>query len=742
VRSEPTTTNTSAFLTLLLPFMSSSSSFASLLGANDANKANEAVTVLPRGMSPPILSTPATAAAKSSDDSDDDDEVMVMEGPHASLKRAGRVMSMVWELFTDATRPSQLKSAMCKHCNTLINHHKKSEYAKAHLNKCLHFRKYMNGFDYTERPEWFSSKKRATADPGGCDMLATMCPPSTSRQSSIWAYGLPKVAVKNKQQFQEHMAMHFYATGTSFQRIDDVHLKEAIKVLRPDDGMLPNRKQLATTLLDKCHQKLMAKVDARLKCATACLTTDGWSNIKNDPVVNYMAVSPECSLFLESVSTGQQGHDHKFLAADIARVIRKHEGTSFAGAVTDNTSTNKKAWKLLEEMFPSSYFQGCCSHGIHLLVKDIFAATKTKRNGAIEATYPTGYPFEDMLMFTAGCRDIVKFFHNHHIVKAQLLELQKTTNAKALIRPAPTRWGTIQGMCSTLLDSESHLHAMVSAREFIKGTATQKAERMQLKDIITDNQFVTKLKKALAILVPLDRLIVKYQSDKVPISAVLPDFYALPKEFEKIYDAGSITQGEFDYLGMLSRERLKFMYGKAHGLSYILDPCHLGEGLSADLRLTLETALFETPVDDIVPTCLERQELLCVQYTEFVIASTKQKEMNTFHYKMLAKGSKSVLQYWLVDGKAWPELQKVATKLFSMATSSAASERNFSTMGFLHSKLRNRLTINTVEKLVFIKSNLSAFYDQAWDAEDSESFSENEAEMEHDAVDAGANLEL
>jgi hypothetical protein len=45
-----------------------------------------------------------------------------------------------------------------------------------------------------------------------------------------------------------------------------------------------------------------------------------------------------------------------------------------------------------------------------------------------------------------------------------------------------------------------------------------------------------------------------------------------------------------------------------------------------------------------------------------------------------------------------------------MATSSAASERNFSFMGFIHSKLRNSLSAMTVEKLVFIKSNLCAFY--------------------------------
>jgi hypothetical protein len=45
-----------------------------------------------------------------------------------------------------------------------------------------------------------------------------------------------------------------------------------------------------------------------------------------------------------------------------------------------------------------------------------------------------------------------------------------------------------------------------------------------------------------------------------------------------------------------------------------------------------------------------------------------------------------------------------------MVTFNAASEQNFSTMGFIHSKLRNSLSAKTVEKLVFIKSNMGAFY--------------------------------
>jgi hypothetical protein len=214
--------------------------------------------------------------------------------------------------------------------------------------------------------------------------------------------------------------MHYYAIGSSFQRVEDVHLIAAIKTLHPNDGLLPNRRQLATSLLDACHKDVKTKVAKGMIGATSCLISDGWSNINNDAIINYMAASPEFTLFLESVSTGQQEHDHKFIADDIERVIREHPSIIFAGAVIDNTSTNKKAWGLLQITFPSRYFQGCCSHGLHLFVKDVFAATKTKKAGQVEATYPDQYSFELMLEFITCCKDVVKYFHNHHITKAHL----------------------------------------------------------------------------------------------------------------------------------------------------------------------------------------------------------------------------------------------------------------------------------------------------------------------------------
>ncbi len=72
---------------------------------------------------------------------------------------------------------------------------------------------------------------------------------------------------------------------------------------------------------------------------------------------------------------------------------------------------------------------------------------KTKKVGQVEATYPDQYLFELMLEFITCCKDVVKYFHNHHVAKAHLRDLQLFAGARTLVRAALTCWGTIQAMC-------------------------------------------------------------------------------------------------------------------------------------------------------------------------------------------------------------------------------------------------------------------------------------------------------
>ncbi|CAM9311831.1 unnamed protein product [Lampetra fluviatilis] len=106
-----------------------------------------------------------------------------------------------------------------------------------------------------------------------------------------------------------------------------------------------------------------------------------------------------------------------------------------------------------------------------------------------------------------------------------------------------------------------------------------------------------------------------------------------------------------------------------------------------------------------------------------VITPTKEKTNNTFHYKIMVKGRKTPMEcYWLSDGREWP---KFAVELSSIATSSAASDRNFfSITAFAHSDLRRcSPSVASVEKAVFIESNIHDFFHGAIEVieEDSES---------------------
>jgi hypothetical protein len=96
---------------------------------------------------------------------------------------------------------------------------------------------------------------------------------------------LPPVSAKDKTAFQTHIALHYCATGTSFQRVEDGHVARAIAMLRLDAKPLPDRRNLASGLLDKCYHDIKSRVDARMFNAIACITTGGWTNTSNDPVV-------------------------------------------------------------------------------------------------------------------------------------------------------------------------------------------------------------------------------------------------------------------------------------------------------------------------------------------------------------------------------------------------------------------------------------------------------------------------
>jgi hypothetical protein len=69
--------------------------------------------------------------------------------------------------------------------------------------------------------------------------------------------------------------------------------------------------------------------------------------------------------------------------------------------------------------------------------------------------------------------------------------------------------------------------------------------------------------------------------------------------------------------------------------------------------------------------------------------------------------------YWYgIGGQKFPALFEVAKPIIEMLCSSATAERTWSIFKFIHSGLRNRLTNERVQKLVFIYTNCVLMDDQ------------------------------
>ncbi|CAD6256520.1 unnamed protein product [Miscanthus lutarioriparius] len=62
--------------------------------------------------------------------------------------------------------------------------------------------------------------------------------------------------------------------------------------------------------------------------------------------------------------------------------------------------------------------------------------------------------------------------------------------------------------------------------------------------------------------------------------------------------------------------------------------------------------------------------------------------------------------WWVLFGGDTPELQKFAIRIVSQCVSSSGCERNWSTFALVHTKLRNRLGYEKLQKLVYVRHNL------------------------------------
>ena len=248
----------------------------------------------------------------------------------SSMKHTGgHGVHKCWELLSDKKGQHLVSQTQCRSCRMMVKHQKKSEKVKAHLNSCSEFCRSIADLPSSNIPSWVTIQGRASTKnalknakrklessfPRGLlhtstasiqasnssiassPMLTQFSTPRTAsrtignssikEQRTMRDFVLPAMAAADHTAFHNTLATHIYMTGTSFVRVEEQHLLLALQKLRPDVS-LPSRKDLSGKLLNYAHQQVKEKVDVWLdRDLFACLTSDAWSNVKNESIINY-----------------------------------------------------------------------------------------------------------------------------------------------------------------------------------------------------------------------------------------------------------------------------------------------------------------------------------------------------------------------------------------------------------------------------------------------------------------------
>ncbi|KAJ8953298.1 hypothetical protein NQ314_007377 [Rhamnusium bicolor] len=90
---------------------------------------------------------------------------------------------------------------------------------------------------------------------------------------------------------------------------------------------------------------------------TVSIMSDGWSNIRNEGIINYMVHTSKGDLFYDFSLPKAQKH------------------TGVAALMTDNAANMRAAWVELKVTYPTLQTYGCASHTLNLVMKDMESIT-------------------------------------------------------------------------------------------------------------------------------------------------------------------------------------------------------------------------------------------------------------------------------------------------------------------------------------------------------------------------------
>ena len=133
-----------------------------------------------------------------------------------------------------------------------------------------------------------------------------------------------KITTQEQKKYDTLLARAICASASPFCMVENPHWKSFFNAIRPVYFVL-SRYKLSEPLLDSEYDKIKVETVATIAASDSVgLMCDGWSNIRKQPIINFVVSQPK-PISWESFHNDLQSHRGEYIATEILKVIEELE---------------------------------------------------------------------------------------------------------------------------------------------------------------------------------------------------------------------------------------------------------------------------------------------------------------------------------------------------------------------------------------------------------------------------------
>jgi hypothetical protein len=191
-----------------------------------------------------------------------------------------------------------------------------------------------------------------------------------------------------KENIDNQVARYLFATNTPFKAVEHPEFKTLLSALRPG-YVPPSREAVAGKLLDNVYLSILDVCQNMLQGKDVCMSLDGWSNVRNEPIVCICVTTNEGKTYpIKAIDTSGHSHTAVYLQGLATNAILECQNVfkcHVRSLVTDNAANVAKMRSLLERdnnLHLICY--GCSAHLLNLLAHDVVDQFQSTKDGILK----------------------------------------------------------------------------------------------------------------------------------------------------------------------------------------------------------------------------------------------------------------------------------------------------------------------------------------------------------------------